>query len=385
MSKLNFLQIPHKLPYPPQIRGLLSTAHSNAITQFLDTYTGSYLQRKSIVKILNSISYMYVSGDSIPETWDINHPIDNCNIIEDEEVLEKCLKSIYIDSERSIEWSDADSYIQSNLSSKSKAEPVTSSSISPNPVILPSNIETVSSRDLKADLSIQHPAVPQFDTSVPWMSRVSNGVYYAIYKSLPVIPSRQCEISVTTDISLMSDSDFLKLFPDSFVQTRSSVMYTEVPGITLDPQLGLILPIEGFSESQIRDNIVRYPHLFRLIKNVDSELKPFYNTIEIDNELHKISDIWYTLPESSIIPYSKDFIKEYVVRRYLLERDINRVEHRYKMYGQLDPFLTLFAPAREYSRFGYSDPIQLAKRCVQARIDYKKSRNPIIRRFSSDD
>jgi hypothetical protein len=93
--------------------------------------------------------------------------------------------------------------------------------------------------------------------------------------------------------------------------------------------------------------------------------------------------MWRRLPESLVIPYNKEFIKEYVVRRYLLERDISGVEHRYKLYGTLEPFLTLFTTAQEYSKMGYSDSIMLAHSCVTARVSYKQTRNPVLRRLSN--
>ena len=76
-------------------------------------------------------------------------------------------------------------------------------------------------------------------------------------------------------------------------------------------------------------------------------------------------------------------MKEYVVRRYLLERDISNVQHRYPLWGSLDPFLTLFMPPDEYIKYGYTDIIDLARKCVESRVSYRKSRNPIVRRLSN--
>ena len=66
-----------------------------------------------------------------------------------------------------------------------------------------------------------------------------------------------------------------------------------------------------------------------------------------------------------------------------MERD-RGVVHRYPMYGSLDKMLTLFAPASKYVEWGYSDVVQVAKDCVQARVRYKTSRNPIIRRLKDE-
>ena len=114
---------------------------------------------------------------------------------------------------------------------------------------------------------------------------------------------------------------------------------------------------------------------------MNGSLESFYSTLEVDGELYKISDVWSTLPESGIIPYTKEFVKEYVVRRYLLERDIKGIEHKYPLYGSLDMFLTLFTSPDDYASMGYTNIIQMARDCVTARVNYKRSRNPVLRRL----
>lgn len=403
MDKIDFLQIPHKLHYPPVLRSKISTAHSNAISQFLSTYTGKYVERKQIIHILNCISYMYVSGDSLPMNWNIEHPCDNYIDIEDESILSDTLKDIYIENEKAVRWAETDKYKNTSESIKIAEQSVTSiepkildlqpqssgvvelstdtESIQLVSAIVPLQSAETTVENNKSDLYIQSPTVPQFDTKQPWMSKIIDNVQYVIYKSLPIIPTKQNEISITTDVDVMLKDDLLALFPSSTIQTRAAIMYEPQIGMELDPLLGLIFPIDGFSTEQVRENIIKYPHLFRLLKQIDREYKSFYSTIEIDGELHKITDIWSSLPESSVIPYNKDFIKEYVVRRYLLERDILHVDHRYSMYGTLDPFLTLFTTPEIYSQLGYSDSCELARQCVRARVSYKQSRNPIVRRL----
>ena len=77
-----------------------------------------------------------------------------------------------------------------------------------------------------------------------------------------------------------------------------------------------------------------------------------------------------------------DFIKEYVTRRYILERDIKHIDHKYPIFGDLSPFLTLFMPRENYESLGY-DTEDIAIRCIISRVDYKKSRNPVIRRLNN--
>jgi hypothetical protein len=124
--------------------------------------------------------------------------------------------------------------------------------------------------------------------------------------------------------------------------------------------------------------------LYKLTKIVDGTLQNFVSTIELDGKLHKVSEIWSSLPESSIIPYVVDFVKEYVIRRYLLERDILGMKHNYPMFGTLEPFLTLFTTPEDYQTFKYFDPIELARACVKSRVSYKRSRNPILRMVESN-
>ena len=66
-------------------------------------------------------------------------------------------------------------------------------------------------------------------------------------------------------------------------------------------------------------------------------------------------------------------LKEYVIRRYLLERD-NGVEHKYKLRGNLQPYITLFAPPEFYN----TDPVELARTAVKARVEFLRSRNPYL-------
>lgn len=112
---------------------------------------------------------------------------------------------------------------------------------------------------------------------------------------------------------------------------------------------------------------------------VNGEIESFYSTIEINGEIHNILDIWDSLPDAKRMPKSSEYIKEYVARRYLLERDIKHIDHKYKMYGSLDPFLTLFTTSDMYKDFGYTDSLEIAKCCVRSRVNYKQTRNPIIR------
>ena len=179
----------------------------------------------------------------------------------------------------------------------------------------------------------------------------------------------------------MTDAELMHLYPDQFVRTRSPILYEKVNGLPYDDQLGVIFPISNFKKEEIIDNIIKYPHLYKLKREVDGEIISFYDDIEIDGELLSIANVWDTLPEAKYIPRQSDYIKEYVVRRYLLERD-HGVQHKYPMYGSLDPYLTLFMPPSDYVDRGYKDVLQIVKDCVNSRVRFKTTRNPILKRLN---
>ena len=404
---IDFLQLTTKLPYPVTVKGKLSTVHATMIDQFLLEFTNKHTEKLRVIHAINCVSYMYVSHDSFPANWNEQDPLHTFQNLDDD-FLKDRLGTLYI-SAKDVDWSDvpvSENTINTNSGDSSDIMSETNQPTEPKVFTSEQNTYTAVSRldnlsasriaeiaesasrnystspiipTDKSDLYIQPPVVPRFDFNHPWRSGIINDTAYVIYPSYPVVPTRQNEISVTTDINKFSDADLRRLYPNCLIRTRAACMYEPYGKLILDPKLGLILPIEGYTKQQLVDNIIRYPHIFRLLKQIDYSIDSFYSTIEIDGELHRISEVWNTLPESVSIPYTKEFVKEYVVRRYLLERDIKGIDHKYKMYGTLDPYLTLFTSIGDYISMGYTDIIQMAKDCVYARIRYKQSRNPIIR------
>lgn len=372
---IKFTNIPDRLRYPASVKGRLSTIHSSVITSVSETYTGGFKQRNKIVNLLNTLSYMIVNGDSFPDNWTPADPFSNITLVDDD-MCRSTLKDLYL-MDKNIEWDiqpvDAETTSPKNIDSAPSLFPK----------ITVKADETVIAPTPKEDLYIRPPVIPQFDVNQIWAGGVVDGTRYAIYASQPTIPTKQNEISITTDVEKMTSADLRKLYPNRFIQTRSPSMYVELPGVPYHEQLGVILPIKGFTQKQLVDNLVKYPHIFRLGKIIDGTVSSFYTTIEIDGELHRVSDVWDTLPESKLIPHTADYIKEYVVRRYLLERDIKKMEHKYPMFGSLDPFLTLFTTPQDYVNLGYSNIEEMAIQCVKSRVEYKKTRNPVLRRLSN--
>ena len=376
---MKFTQIPDKLNYPSRISAKLSTLHSDIITYTLSNFRNTNRYKNKVVNLLNTISYYLISGDSLPTDWNSINPFENIDFI-DSDICENKLGNLCLHV-KDITWDvkEADYVAESN-------SPIVSSVQSSNIVqeqkhsdMKKAIITNTASLTSKEDLYIKPPTIPQLDTSVPWMITEKYNNVYVIYKSLPEIPKKQCQISCTTDVSKMTAADLLRLFPNHLIHTRSSVMYEKYGDLDFDDNLGVILPISGFSPNQVRENIIQYPHLYKLKKVVNGEIESFYSTIEINGEIHSILDIWDSLPDAKRMPKSSEYIKEYVARRYLLERDIKHIDHKYNMYGSLDPFLTLFTTSDMYKDFGYTDSLEIAKCCVRSRVNYKQTRNPIIR------
>lgn len=238
------------------------------------------------------------------------------------------------------------------------------------------------------DLWLNGPAVPQIDTSKIWRQGVVDDTELVIYHSLPEIPTRQCEISITTDASKLSKIDLMKLYPDCMFYTRPMILYSENCGLKMNENFGGVIPIKGFTQKQIIDNIIKYPVVTGMTregkKHGHSIFIEFEKFIEIDGELYKTTDMIDKIPDLKKLKPSWSIIAEYVVRRYLLERDILHIDHKYKMYGTLNPYLTLFMPAQDYVAAGHKDVVVIAKQCVESRISYLQSRSPIIRRLNEN-
>ena len=369
-----FSQIPEYLNYPPNLKGKLSTIHSNVITYVIHRGCGTSKYLKDIIRFMNTASYKLMNDEDF--TYEENTEPNIAAALDDMEIRPFLLDhSMYVDS-TAINWS-----LDNIEKQVANASPILHSSASATEVTPTPSV--MSADTPKEDLYLQPPVVPQLNVNSAYACNMIGDTSYVVYESLPVIPTKQNEISVTTDVNKMTNSDLMRLFPTRTIHTRGDTMYLDYPGLENHPVLGLIIPIKGFTRKQVMDNIIKYPHIYKLTRLVDNELVSFYTNIEIDGELHKISQYWNTLPESKNLPYTRDFVKEYVVRRYLLERDLRGVAHNYPLFGELQPFLTLFTTPEMYAELGYKDPLKLAINCVNSRVAFKRSRNPVLRRLDN--
>ena len=411
MSRITkFSQITSSLPYPAQSRGLLQSIHSSIVTAVCEKKELTRKESRNVIKLINTISYRCIQQESM--SWKKDDPLNFTDLTVDEDILQQTLGSMYL-VYKNINWKadeidivaetklEITNLVDKKLSGSepskerlSGSEPIenkSSESALENanvvtqqvPVYVNATSNITAELTPKEDLYIQPPLVPRFNPLHMVVSRAIGDCQYEIYESYPIIPKKQNEISMTTDVNRMTSKDLRNLFPNRRICTRASVMYEPQEHLEMHPILGLIIPVEGYTLDQLIDNLIKYPHIFRLTKVVNNELVSFYTTVEINGTLHKITEIWNTLPESKYIPYNRDFVKEYVVRRYLLERDVKGIHHKYPLFGTLDPYLTLFTTTDEYIQLGINDMDALARSCVKARVSYKQSRNPVIRRLQN--
>lgn len=368
---MKLTSIPEKLPYQRREKSTLSLLHGSIIDYAINHSDGTNSFKRQIIKAINTASYLVLTGSTIPKTNVAGYIIAQSNGLMDDEIRDN-IGALYIDL-RNIEWDIADV-----CAPAVKLEPVPVKDVVEKAAIMQTSSSTSVEPTPKEALYVKTPSIPQLDTKDCWLN-VSNGQFsYMIPKTLPIVPLTQSDISVTTDVKLMLDKDLANLYPNTLIRTRNSAMYEQIDGIPYDEDLGSIIPIEGFSVDDVRDNIIKYPHIFQIKKVIDGSIKGFYSTIEINEVLYDILEVWDSLPESKVIPKKTEWIKEYIVRRYLLERDVKGIEHKFPMFGSLMPFLTLFAPYQKYASWGFTDMQSLARSCVESRVEYKRSRNPVI-------
>lgn len=366
---MNFTQIPSELHYPRKHLAALSSMHSSIISAFISDYSSasSRPKRREITNILNCISYIIISGDSVPSEFDVDNPLETFDASGyDESDVRSTIGNLFVNFD-DVVW---DIQIDESITSESnpKHEPVATMK---TPVQSSNSLETP-----KENLWLKPREIPRFDPTKPWLHIAKAGSEYTIPASIPTIPTRQRDITITTNVDLMSNSDIDKLFPNQFIRTRKPCMYEPVSGVELHDTFGLILSISGFTRDQVLDNIIKYPHMYIVRRDVDGEIRNFYTDIEIESELKSIESVWDELEDTKSLPRTKDFMIEYVVRRYLLERDNNTVSHKYLMIGDLKPYLTLFMPKSQYEQLGY---FNIGRDHVRSRVAYLQSLNPMLR------
>ena len=390
--KILVSEIVDRVNYDKKFKGKIQELQRTLLEYMFSHYDGSNRRRVLYTQKLNEIAYKVYCGDYIGEDFNAENFI-NTEYYFDAKEIESVLKSCYVDT-YDIEWDIPIVDIAEELiESLNEVKDVNDSEIAENKT---TETTTYSSKYVLTDFSNESiresrledlwlkPRFPRFDLHNIWMEGIADGNHLVIYKSIPAVPSVQNDITVTTDVSDITDIDALNLYPSKRFNTRYPNMYVPVEGIYKHPVLGNILPIDGYDKKTLIDNVVKYPHFYKVQRMVNGRSVNFFKYIEIDGELKRTLDVWDSLPEASIIPRNIEFIKDYVIRRYLLERDVKGIKHNYPIVGELNPFITLFTTKEEYCSMGYTDLVSIARKCIDSRIAFYRSRNPIIRRLSSN-
>lgn len=376
-NKIKFTSISETYKVQRSVKAKLSDLYSSVITYVIAHFDGTMLYKQQVVRVLNILTYAVYASEALPLNWLKSRPFENVPEIDDD-LIQEVLGDIYLTVD-AIEW-DINAVTVPETPSVNTFRPA---SVAQPTAQVPYKDVTIKETP-STDLYIQAPEIPQFDVTKPWIQKQCGSDLLTIYTTLPEIPQRQRDISITTDVNKMSESDLLKLYPNHFVRTRAPIMYTPQTNMDFDKDFGVILPIDDYTKEQVLDNIIKYPHLYKLAREQNNELVSFYAYMEVNGNLVDTLDVWDSLEIAKWIPKNAEFIKEYIVRKYLMDIEYKGFTFNYPIFGALDPYLTLFMPAEEYAKRGF-DPVELARKCVQSRVAYKQSRSPILRRIRADE
>lgn len=414
---IRFTELIDKLPYPPKLRSKIIQYHSDVLVYAENNYTGYKKFKQSVTEALNKLAYLVIVGQDIPENWDHKHPLENLPDVSVSELQSKLHELYLIPS--AIKWdiSIIDDVLKnfnevtdvavkeapkSSSTQKSKTTTVVEAvvpAVGPTQCAIPNydklsdidESEEVENPTPYEDIYPTPPPIARLDYSRKYISKTIYGKEYCIYYSLPEVPTKQCEISITTDVNKMTDSELLSLFPNRYLCCRSSL---DVPfeGTDYDKDLGIIPKITGFTREQVIDNIIKYPSLpFKLFRRVgkdartkENRLVKFVNFIELDGKVYPIKDVIDEIEDLQGIQY-QPYVSDYILRRYLLERDVKHIDHRVKMYEEIQPWHTLNRTVEQYARFGYKNAVEMARQCVKSRVALIEHCNPVLRRIKEDE
>lgn len=391
--KLRFTELVDRYPYPLKVKSELSLYFSKLFEFGCNHYDGTRDFKRRLIHAFN-VTTNWMNNYCVSLMFKEPIRLSNFYNVPHSENLESILGEYYI-RESDIEWdidiveSDyAECYIDLREGESSNSESVDNSVETVNNLkeVTESSVETILNPTPLEDLSIKGPPVPFFDVNSIYREGIVNGNHYVIYRSLPLIPTKQCEVTLTTEVDSMSESDLMNLYPNVKLQVRNELFNERIDGLDYDEFVGSFIKIDGFSRDQLIDNIIKYPLIEFLEREGKSNGEPkwvdFWKFIEIDGQLHKTTDVWDSLKDTRGLPKTKPIIAEYVIRRYLLERDVKHIDHNYKPWGTLDKFLVLYMPYDMYIKHGYKNVVDIARQCVESRVSRIMSRNPIIRRLN---
>lgn len=373
---MKFTEIPdtimNRRSVPNNMRPFLGTISS------LDSKIIDYVQATpefkprdmiKIVRKMNSLAYQVIIGDYIDFDVSTESGYNSIMLIDDVECSSK-LGNLFIDV-ADVMWD-----VEYSENVPTVSETLIQESYNDESFVDPTNKISNDS-----DISLSFPKVPRFDPNKVWaIGKDIYGRLIPIHPTLPEIPTVQNEISITTDVSKFSKQDLLNLFPNKRLKPRHDELYQKVEGFDWDPVLGYIPKILDFTKEQIVENLIKYPKFNYMYREFGEDSRVnFTSFLESNENLVPLKVAVEVVPDMVALPKSKIFYMDYIVRRYLLERDVLGIEHKFPMYGTFDPFMTLFTTMEEYAALGYSDFESMAKQCVIGRVKFYQSRNPLVR------
>lgn len=373
----------------PNIRGKYDTISAKLLDVMVPNWVHSLADKRMAIAILYSLMKDLLEGNDVRQySISTDEEFEKLKQDIDADAIYEYFDNSVIDALK-LDWTEIDKLPEPNKQeSKPEPKPVAKVINSIPQTVIDAATHGSSTRKAgttpKEDLYLVSPTYPRLTTKLMINTTSALGFPNKMYQSFPVIPTKQSEISISTEYTKMTDRELLKLFPNNIIRTRHSCMYEKIEGVPYDNDLGLLFSICKYTKKQIKTNLIEYPHLYQIKRAVSNEYgetvyEPFELKIELeDGKLHNTSDVWETLPDARKLPNCRQYWKEYVIRRYLMERDIGGVDHKSKMVGALKPFLTLFAPPEYYAKQGYKDSVKLAQACVQSRVAFKGTRNGVV-------
>lgn len=322
-----------------------------------------------IVRKMNSLAYQVIIGDYIDFDVSTESGYNSIMLIDDVECSSK-LGNLFIDV-ADVMWD-----VEYSENAPIVSETLIQESYNDESFVDPTNKNSTDS-----DISLSFPKVPRFDPNKVWaIGKDIYGRLIPIHPTLPEIPTVQNEISITTNVSKFSKQDLLNLFPNKRLRPRHDELYQKIDGFEWDPVLGYIPKILDFTKEQIVENLIKYPKFNYMYREFGEDNRVnFTSFLESNENLVPLKVAVEVVPDMVALPKSKIFYMDYIVRRYLLERDVLGIEHKFPLYGTFDPFITLFTTMEEYAALGYSDFESMAKQCVIGRVKFYQSRNPLVR------
>lgn len=359
---------------PNNVRSKLSklaSLHSDIIEYVNTNFKNSNQFKRLIINVINSVTYYVLRGDYIEYNLTTDVGVNSVMLVDDS-LLKKSIGNLYVDF-NNIDW-DSDNFESTHSDLHTDFEPVVD-------VASESSIDPTNKVSSESDISLSFPKVPRFDPNKVWaIGKDIYGRLIPIHPTLPEIPTVQNEISITTDVSKFSKQDLLNLFPNKRLKPRHDELYQKIDGFEWDPVLGYIPKILDFTKEQIVENLIKYPKFNYMYREFGEDNRVnFTSFLESNENLVPLKVAVEVVPDMVALPKSKIFYMDYIVRRYLLERDVLGIEHKFPMYGTFDPFMTLFTTMEEYAALGYSDFESMAKQCVIGRVKFYQSRNPLVR------